>query len=163
MFVFVKCEEHLPPAKGVERAKVDPMLKDALRDRKLRAAAGDVFKELQSKAVVENIYNDPLKSKQMPGVAATINGQKITVRELAEECVDRHGKDVLEGSINRKLLDQALRKRNVQVADADLDAEIGRAALAMGQTTPDGKPDVAASDRARHEERKHFAGSLRAR
>ena len=64
--------------------------------------------------MVENVYNDPVKSKQMPGVAAIINGQKITIRELAEECIERHGTDVLEGTINRRLLDQALRKREPQ-------------------------------------------------
>ena len=41
-----------------------------LRERKLRTAANDVFKQLQAEAEVENIYNDPVKSKQMPGVAA---------------------------------------------------------------------------------------------
>ncbi|HTM56509.1 MAG TPA: peptidylprolyl isomerase [Pirellulales bacterium] len=144
MHVFVKCEEHMPPAKGVDRAKVEPLLADALKDRKLRMAAGDVFKELQENAKVENVYNDPVKNKQMPGVAAVINGQKILIRELAEECIDRHGKDVLEGAINRRLLDQALRKRNLKISDDELDAEIGRAATAMGKTKPNGQPDIEA-------------------
>ncbi len=78
----------------------------------------------------------------MPGVAATINDQKITVRELTEECIDRHGVDVLEGAVNRKLLDQALRKKKTTVGDAEMQAEIGRAAASMGQVTKDGKPDV---------------------
>ena len=91
---------------------------------------------------MENIYNDPAKSKQMPGVAATINAQKITVRELAEECIDRHGTDVLDGTINRRLLDQALRKKNLKVSDADLQAEIGRAASSMGKSKPSGEPDI---------------------
>jgi parvulin-like peptidyl-prolyl isomerase len=107
-------------------------------------AAGDVFKELQENAKVENVYNDPVKNKQMPGVAAVINGQKILIRELAEECIDRHGKDVLEGAINRRLLDQALRKRNLKISDDELDAEIGRAATAMGKTKPNGQPDIEA-------------------
>jgi parvulin-like peptidyl-prolyl isomerase len=142
LYVFIKCEEHLPPPKGVDRAKVEPLLADALKDRKLRAAAGDVFKELQATAKVDNVYNDPVKSKQMPGVAALINGQKITIRELSEECIDRHGKDVLEGAINRRLLDQALRKRNIKITDVDLDAEIGRAAVAMGKVNSKGEPDM---------------------
>lgn len=142
MNVFVKCEELLPPTKGVDRAKVMPLLDEALRDRKLRSAAGDVFKELQKDAVVVNVLNDPVKSKQMPGVAATINGQKITVRELAEECMERHGGEVLEGTINRKLLDQALRKRKLAVSDSDLDAEIRRAAMTMGKIDDQGEPDV---------------------
>lgn len=142
MQVFVKCEEHLPPTKGVDRSKAEPLLEEALKDRKLRSAAGDVFKELQKNAVVENVLNDPAKSKQMPGVAAVINGQKITLRELAEECMERHGSDVLEGTINRRLLEQALKKRKLAVSEGELDAEIGRAAMSMGKITADGKPDV---------------------
>jgi parvulin-like peptidyl-prolyl isomerase len=114
LYVFVKCEEHIPAASGLDRAKVDPHLIDALRERKLRTAANDVFKQLQTEAVVENIYNDPQKSKQMPGVAAVVNGQRITVRELAEECLARYGSDVLDGTINRRLIDQALRKRKLR-------------------------------------------------
>jgi parvulin-like peptidyl-prolyl isomerase len=142
MSVFIKCEEHIPARKGADRAKIDPLLKDALKDRKLRMAAGDVFKQLQKDAVVENIYNDPVKSKQFPGIAATINDQKISIRDLAEECIDRHGTDVLEGTINRRLLDQALRKKSLKVSDEDIDAEIGRAAVAMGKTKPSGEPDI---------------------
>ncbi len=142
LYVFVKCEEQMPAKKGVDRAQVEPLLRDALRDRKLRAAAGDVFKRLQQQATVVVVLNDPVKSQQMPGVAATINDQKITVRDLAEECIDRHGIDVLEGAVNHKLLEQALRKKNIKVGDAEMQAEIGRAAASMGQVTADGKPDI---------------------
>jgi parvulin-like peptidyl-prolyl isomerase len=143
LHVFVKCEEQIPPAAGLDRAKVEPHLVDALRERKLRAAANDVFKALQAEAVVENVYNEPQKSKQMPGVAAVVNGQKITVGELAAECLERYGDDVLEGTINRRLIDQALRKRKLQVTNDDVEAEIARAALAMGKVTQTGQPDVA--------------------
>lgn len=142
-YAFIKCEEHIPPANGLDRSKVEPHLVDALRERKLRAAANDVFKQLQSEAVVENVYNDPQKSKQMPGVAALVNGQRITVGELATECMERYGDDVLEGAINRRLIDQALRKRKLQVTKNDVEAEIARAALAMGKVTQSGRPDVA--------------------
>jgi parvulin-like peptidyl-prolyl isomerase len=142
MHVFIKCEEHLEATKGVDRAKVEPHLVDALRERKLRTSANDVLKQLQSEAVVENVYNDAKKSREMPGVAAVINGHKITVRQLAEECIERYGADVLDGAIHRRIIDQALRKRKLQVADKDLDAEIARAALAMGKVTDKGEPDV---------------------
>jgi parvulin-like peptidyl-prolyl isomerase len=142
LYVFVKCEEHLPPVKGVDRAQIEPKLVEAIKDRKLRTAAGDVFKELQKNAVVENVYNDPVKSKQMPGVAAVVNGTKVTLAELADECIARHGTDVLEGTIHRRLLDQALRKKNIKVSDTEVDAEIARAALAMGKTNTRGEPDI---------------------
>lgn len=143
LYVFIKCEEHLPAAKGINRAKVEPHLIDALRERKLRAAANDVFKQLQAEAVVENVYNDPAKSKRMPGVAATINGHKITVRQLAKECMERYGTDVLEGTINRRIIVQALRKHKIKITNADIEAEIARAAMTMGKVTTQGEPDVA--------------------
>jgi parvulin-like peptidyl-prolyl isomerase len=143
LYVFIKCEEHLPPRKGVSREQADPLLIDALKDRKLREAANDVFKQLQQGAQIVIAYGDPAKSKQMPGVAAMINGKTITLLELAEECIERNGQDVLEGTINRRLLDQMLRKRRLQVTDADIEAEIARAAMSMGKVTSGNKPDVA--------------------
>ncbi len=143
LYVFVKCEEHLPATKGIDRAKVEPHLYDALRERKLRSASNDVFKQLQSEARVENIFNDPVKSQQMPGVAAIVNGHKISIRQLSEECLERYGDDVLDGTINRKIIEQALIKKHLKVDDAELHAEIERAALAMGKIDEQGRADVA--------------------
>src|SRR5690606_39049301 len=72
-----------------------------------------------------------------------INGHQISIRDLAEECLERYGDDVLEGTINRKMIDQALKKKNIQVGEADLAAEIERAAVAMNKVDETGKPDVA--------------------
>jgi parvulin-like peptidyl-prolyl isomerase len=68
----------------------------------------------------------------------------VTVRELAEECIARHGQEVLDAEINRLLLKQEQRRRNVTIEDADLDAEIARAADAFGYLKPDGSPDIQA-------------------
>ncbi|MBX3413594.1 MAG: peptidylprolyl isomerase [Pirellulales bacterium] len=143
-FVILKCEKHHPARPVAIRENVDKILAEAIRDKKLQAAAADLFKELQAASQVENIFNDPAKRKAMPGVAAIINGHKITMRELAEECIDRHGAEVLEGTISRKLLEQALRSKNLTITDADIDAEIAQAAMLMGKFTPDGGPDVQA-------------------
>jgi parvulin-like peptidyl-prolyl isomerase len=140
-YVIVKCEGYLPPAK-VNAKKVEEQLRDSIVDAKLRKAAADIFKQLQDRAKVVNVYNDRAKSAQMPGVAAIINGHKITLGELAEECLARHGAEVLEGSISRRLLVQELERKKLKVTQADLEAEIARAALAMGFKTADGKPDV---------------------
>ena len=121
---------------------VEERLRETIVDGKLRNAAAKIFKKLQDESRVENVFNDPAKRDQMPGIAATINGHKVTVRELAEECVARHGVEVLEGTISRRLLEQALRERKLTVSQADVDAEVARAAVAMGQKTADGKPDV---------------------
>jgi len=143
LHVFLKCEEHLAPRKGVVRAEVEPLLIEALKDRKLRKAASGEFRQLQEEAQITIAYGDAKRSKQMPGVAAIVNGQSISLIELAEECIDRHGKDVLEGAINRLMLDQSLRRRRLRVSNANLEAEIARAAASMGKVKADGQPDVA--------------------
>ena len=99
---------------------------------------------LQRQAVVQKFYGDPVKSREMPGLAAIINNRQITMRELAEECIERHGVDVLDGTINRHLLQQSLHAKNFTITQQDIDAEIARAAIAMGKTTAGGKADVAA-------------------
>jgi hypothetical protein len=71
-----------------------------------------------------------------------LNGQQITVRDLAEECIKRYGTDVLEGEINRQLLEQHLVSANKTVEQQDLQDEVARAAVSRGYETADGKPDV---------------------
>ena len=51
---------------------------------------------------------------------------------------------MLEGTINRHLLEQALRAKKITITQQDLDAEIARAAISMGKTTDSGKADVKA-------------------
>lgn len=142
-FVILKCETRLAPQK-VDRKKVEKVLIESIRDKKLRLAADSIFKALQDNAQIENIMNDPAKSKAQPGVAAIVNGDTITVREVAEEAIDRHGIEMLEGLISRHLLQQALKRRKIQITEADMRAEIARAAVTMGKTTEDDKPDVEA-------------------
>jgi len=97
---------------------------------------------VQQGAKVVNVLNDPQMSQQMPGIAATVNGHQIPLAELAEECLLRHGRDILEGEINRRLLEQELSRVNAQVTQAEIDEEIANAAILAGATTPDGQPDM---------------------
>jgi len=140
-FVVLK-REGVQPAVRVAFEQVKMGMIEVIRDRKMRHVAGETFRRLQDQAEVENVWNDPAKRQQMPGVAAVCNGHKIAVRELAEMCIERHGEEVLEGTINRRLLEQALKKRNVTITEADVDQEIARAASQMLPLKPDGSPDV---------------------
>ncbi len=142
-FVILRCEERLPPAR-VDINAVKEHLAEGVREKKLHKAAEDIFHQLQASAVIQNVYNDPQKSQQYPGVAAIVNDRKITITELSEACIQRHGKDALEGTINRHLLAQSLRTKHLEITQADIDAEIGRAAIAMGKVTKDHKPDFRA-------------------
>lgn len=142
-FVLLKCEEHLP-ARKVALEDVEKLLTDAVRDKKLRLASHDLFRELQQASRVENVFNDPVKSQALPGVAAVVNDVKITVRDLSEECIARHGVDLLEQLIHRRILEQECKEHQIEVSQAELDEEIARAAAAMGKVNDRGEPDVQA-------------------
>lgn len=139
-FAILKCEGRIP-ARTVPLENVRQELLDRIKEEKLRDVAGNLFKELQDSATIQNVWNDPQLRAQMPGVVATINGQPINYPELAEECLLRHGEDVLGVEISHLLLQQALTKANVAVTKEDLDVEIAHAAKLAGVVDAQGQPD----------------------
>lgn len=143
---ILKCDKHLPetliPKQNLEHAR--EMIYDKLHDEKLREASSELFQDLQQKAQVVNVYNDPQLRAQYPGVAAQINGKPLTIAYLSEECIIRHGQEVLEGEINRKILTQELRRKKQQVTQEDIDQEIDRAAKLYGYVKADGTADLVA-------------------
>ena len=142
--LIFRCERHLASRElGPEQHKLAlEQLRDSLSEKKLRSTGQRVFKKLQDEAEIVNVYNDPEKRKQLPGVAATVNGEPITMQQLGEQCILRHGTPVLEAEINRALLTQSLNSRSVQVSKSDVNREIQRAAESFGYLNEDGSPDV---------------------
>ncbi|MBN1589665.1 MAG: peptidylprolyl isomerase [Pirellulales bacterium] len=130
------------PARGVPFEQAAPQLKQMIEERKLRKVSTAIFRRLQQQAKVENYFNDA--SKRDTGVVAVLNGKKIMLAQLAEASLERHGEEVLEGTINRKLIEQACKKAKITVTDAELQAEIRRAAEASVPPKKDGSPDIEA-------------------
>ena len=139
-FAILKCEGKLPP-REVPLESVRDELVERIKEEKLRDVAGNLFEQLQNSATIQNVWNDPQLRQQMPGVVATVNGEPIRYTELAEECLLRHGEQVLEVEISHLLLQQALAKQNVAVTQQDLDDEIAHAAKLAGVVDAQGKPD----------------------
>lgn len=145
-YILMKCEKRIPSTYIAPQFKADAeaRLRDKIREQNLEAAAGRIFQRLQKDAKIQSVYEDASLKESHPGVVAILNGQQITVRELAEECITRYGVDVLEGEINRQLLSQALKAKNKEVVQEDILAEIKRAADSRGYIDDAGKPDVKA-------------------
>jgi len=141
-YVILKREREIPEARAVNFEQVAPQLEELIRDGKLRSVAHDVFRKLQQNAKVVNVLNDPAKRRQMPNVAALINGRPIPLDQLAEHCAQRHGEEVLDGLIHRTLIEQACRQRDITIAEKDMDLEIAVAAAAAVELKEDGSPDV---------------------
>lgn len=145
-WIILQCVRHIPGQTPSAQAMpfIRQQIEDQIRDRKIQPAAAELFQQLQRDAQVVNVMNDPSLRSQHPGVAALVNGRPITIASVTEECIKRNGADVLEGEINRVLLDQALRNAGVTVEQTDLDEEIARAADTYGYLKHDGTPDVVA-------------------
>jgi parvulin-like peptidyl-prolyl isomerase len=77
----------------------------------------------------------PARIPVNPGDAiALVNRQNITRQQLADECLAREGKKVLELLINRVLIDQALRAKKLEITAAEIDQEIESVAGRFGIT-----------------------------
>ena len=143
-FIILQCER-IFPAVEMTSEQVDAAterITSKLRDDKLAIAATGLFKRLQETVKITNVLNDPELSKQMPGVAATVDESQISKRFVSEECIVRFGQQMLDTEINRTILVQALQKRNMQVSQDDINGEVSRAAASYGYFADGGKIDV---------------------
>jgi parvulin-like peptidyl-prolyl isomerase len=86
-----------------------------------------------SAAPAEEAAADPDAPLPRPGrpthdVMAIVNGQDISRKDLADECVRRHGEAVLESMVNKKLITSHCANRGVAVTNEEIAAEIDRMA-----------------------------------
>jgi parvulin-like peptidyl-prolyl isomerase len=143
-YLILQCEKQIPRLliSSQQLPAIEKELKSRIHEHKMRVESAQVFQQLQAQAKIVNVFADPRLQAQYPGLAATINNQQITTLQLSDECIVRHGKDVLDSEINRVLLTQELRRRNKQVQEQDIQREVARAADAYGYLKPDGTPDI---------------------
>lgn len=148
MFYILKCEEILPQQflSSQQITEQQSRMKEKIKENKLRTSASEFFekkkKEAQIDVLLGNSPEQQQKQQQWPGIAAVVNGKQLTLTQLADECMTRHGSDVLDGEVNRKILTQELNRKRLTIDNPDIDAEVERAADAYGFLTADGKPDV---------------------
>ncbi|MCH7727799.1 MAG: peptidylprolyl isomerase [Planctomycetes bacterium] len=142
-FLLLQCVKHFPPPAVNDQVRKLAQKKviEQIRQDKLKTAANKLLQDMLKRVPVVNVHHNAELKQKMPGVAATVGEAQITIRQLAEECITRHGYDVLEGEINRKVLKQELQRRNTNVEPADIDYEIARAAEA-NNFMKDGNPDI---------------------
>ncbi len=145
-FVIFKCERVLPAEKIADQqlSAMHDRLIEQISNEKLNSEAAKMFKRLEQETKIVNVLNDPNLRKQMPGVAAVVNGQKVLLNQVAEACITRYGAGMLDTEINRTILLQSLKRAGMAVAENDLTDEIYRAAKANGFLRKDQTVDDAA-------------------
>lgn len=144
MFYILRCERHLPatPITPQQEQIARQGIIEHLRQKKIAETADALFDKLKEETRIVNVMNDEALQQRHPGVAAIVGNVEIPFTTLAEECITRHGIEVLEGEISRIILQQELGRRNVKVTEDDLHAEIARAAEANGMVTESGNGDI---------------------
>ncbi len=145
-YLILRCEKQIPQTyiSSEHLPQIESQLKERLGEHKARVESAELFQQLQSQAQIVNVLKDANLQRQHPNTAALVNNQPITMAQLSEECLTRHGKDVLEGEINRLLLIQELRRTSKTVEEQDINSEVTRAAEAYNFLKQDGTPDVEA-------------------
>lgn len=146
LHILLQCVRHLPatPPDPQLLPAIQERIVDHLRDQRLQQAADELFSVLQKNSQIVAVIGNPDLQRQHPGVAGFINNQPVAIDHLSLECIQRHGRSVLRGEINRLLLTQALKAANTNVEEADLQAEIAATAEAMGYFNSDGSANTQA-------------------
>jgi len=144
-WVILKCEGQVPSRTHLfPLERVKPQIEASVREKKENAQAGQLFDHLKQNVRLIRCFGDAENTKRYPGVAAVVGDFTITMEELRNESVRRHGVEILEGTISRRILQQHIKQANVTVTDEDVSREIQRAAEAMGLVDPQtGRVDVA--------------------
>lgn len=142
--VVLQCVKHLPASNPpvAQMQEIQNRIKAELEDYKLRGMAESVYTTLRQSSGVIVVHGNAELEAQYPGVAAIVNKQSIPMQRFDEACVKRHGGQILEGEINRKLIEDALKKSGFQVSQEDINAEINRAADYFGFINKDGSPNI---------------------
>lgn len=142
--VTLQCVRHMPPANppAAQLAEIQGRIKSELEEQKLRESAETIYTELRNRSQIVTVLGQSQLQQQYPGIAAVINGQSVTTEILEKECVKRFGNKILEGEINRKLVEDALTKSGQAVTQVEVDQEIRNTALFYGYINADGTPDV---------------------
>ncbi len=144
MHYMIQCVRQLaatPPNPQMLPA-IQQRIEEQLRDQRVGQSANEIFAALQKKSELVTVLGNRELEAKYPGVAAYLNREPISMEQVGAECVQRHGRPILKGEINRVLLSSALASANKQITQADIDAEVARAADSMGYLKPDGTPDT---------------------
>jgi parvulin-like peptidyl-prolyl isomerase len=93
-----------------------------------KSTAGKSTKPDSAKKTETSAAAAPAKDGSVGPVVAMVNGEEITWKALAEECIARKGAEILDTMISRRLVDQACRERGIKITGQEIDEEIRRTA-----------------------------------
>jgi hypothetical protein len=135
-FVAVRCEARIPADTSVSLDKVKATITNEIRERKVQQQIKTVMKTLRKEADPQALLENPAtpmaaagaKNPSKPahapnGVVATIYGTiPITRQDLGEFLIARFGAEQLELLVNKRIVDEACREKNLTISEEEIDA-----------------------------------------
>lgn len=100
--------------------------------------AGVLFQVMRPEPAASQTSEKPTRTSASPAkgrgaadssqaeVLARVNNQSITYDVVAKECVERHGKEILDNMINRLLIQQECDRQGITISKADVEQEIAK-------------------------------------
>ena len=89
----------------------------------------------QTSKSADDIRQEIGRTDVLSSPALRVNGQTILRRELAQECLEQFGHEVMENVINRTIIQQACSERGVTITDGEIISEIDHSAKKLGVPT----------------------------
>lgn len=98
----------------------------------VRPQPGQAVDRETARKLVEESKAKQAGAKSSQKTLARVGTDAIYWDELAEECIVRHGTEVLDNLINRKIIEQATAQKGIQVSEEEVNHEISRVATKFG-------------------------------
>lgn len=131
----------LPDANAGHKTANSPAASNTAAERKRKWAilaagslgivliGGILFQIFQAESGQAGAQNAPAANEDGQSTAlARVDGNVITWRQVADECVARHGKEILDNLINRTIIQQACAERKIVVTNTEVANEVRRIA-----------------------------------
>jgi foldase protein PrsA len=94
----------------------------------IRAGEGKAGEDSEAAADEGAAGKVSLKDQRQREALGYVNGEPISYEEVARECFNRHGQEVLDNFINRMIIHQACRDKGIVVTEADVNGEVQKIA-----------------------------------
>lgn len=86
------------------------------------------FRSQPGQAATEPAAKPGTVAKKPDQPLARVGKETISYDQVAQEAVSRHGKEILDDMINRKIIEQACNEANVRITEEEIDKEVSRIA-----------------------------------
>ncbi|MDR1493667.1 MAG: peptidylprolyl isomerase [Planctomycetaceae bacterium] len=133
------------PAQNVNREALEQQTFFIVQEQKIREETARIFSKLMQTSKVTNFFAQPNNAAvpgQYPEIIATVNGESIYTKTLAEMCVVRQGDDILQSMIVKRVIEQECQKRNISVSNEEIMNELTSVAKKILPLTSNNQPDV---------------------